>query len=35
MEALALETNVVRWVLTKANVSDKRVSFDELMQTQT
>jgi trigger factor len=35
MEALALETNVVRWVLTKAKVSDKRVSFDELMQTQT
>jgi hypothetical protein len=24
---------VVRWVLTKAKVSDKRVSFDELMQT--
>ena len=35
MEALALEANVVRWVLAKAKVSDKRVSFDELMQTQT
>jgi trigger factor len=33
MEALALEANVVRWVLTKAKVSDKQVSFDELMQT--
>ena len=33
IEALALEGNVVRWVLTKAKVSDKRVSFDELMQT--
>jgi trigger factor len=32
MEALALEGNVVRWVLTKAKVSDKQVSFDELMQ---
>jgi trigger factor len=32
MEALALETNVVKWVLTKAKVSDKPVSFDELMQ---
>ena len=31
MEALALETNVVKWVLTKAKVSDKQVSFDELM----
>jgi trigger factor len=31
MEALALETNVVKWVLTKANVLDKPVSFDELM----
>ena len=31
MEALALETNVVKWVLTKARVSDKQVSFDELM----
>jgi len=31
MEALALETNVVRWVLTKAKVLDKQVTFDELM----
>jgi trigger factor len=31
MEALALETNVVKWVLAKANVLDKPVSFDELM----
>ena len=31
MEALALETNVVRWVLTKAKVLDKPVTFDELM----
>jgi trigger factor len=31
MEALALETNVVKWVLTKAKVLDKQVSFDELM----
>jgi trigger factor len=31
MEALALETNVVKWVLTKANVLDKPVTFDELM----
>ncbi|HZO03270.1 MAG TPA: trigger factor [Burkholderiales bacterium] len=31
MEALALETNVVKWVLTKAKVGDKQVSFDELM----
>ena len=33
MESLALESNVVKWVLTKARVSDKRVSFDELMKT--
>jgi trigger factor len=33
MEALALEANVVKWVLTKAKVSEKQVSFDELMQT--
>lgn len=32
MEALALETNVVNWVLTKAKVGDKPVPFDELMQ---
>ena len=31
MEALALETNVVKWVLTKAKVLDKPVAFDELM----
>ncbi|HKU46988.1 MAG TPA: trigger factor [Burkholderiales bacterium] len=31
MEALALETNVVKWVLAKAKVLDKQVSFDELM----
>ena len=31
MEALALETNVVKWVLAKAKVLDKPVSFDELM----
>jgi trigger factor len=31
MEALALETNVVKWVLTKATVSDKPVAFDDLM----
>ena len=31
MEALALETNVVKWVLSKAQVQDKQVPFDELM----
>jgi trigger factor len=31
IEALALETNVVKWVLTKARVQDKPVTFDELM----
>jgi trigger factor len=31
MEALALETNVVKWVLTKVKVLDKQVTFDELM----
>jgi trigger factor len=31
MEALALETNVVKWVLSKAKVTDKQVAFDELM----
>lgn len=31
MEALALEGNVVKWVLTKAKVLDKPVAFDELM----
>jgi trigger factor len=32
MEALALETNVVKWVLSKASVVDKEMPFDELMQ---
>jgi len=31
MEGAALEANVVKWVLTKANVLDKQVTFDELM----
>jgi len=31
MESLALENNVVNWVLSRARVSDKPVSFDELM----
>jgi trigger factor len=31
MEGLALETNVVKWVLAKATVLDKPVTFDELM----
>jgi trigger factor len=31
MEALALESNVVKWVLTKTKVLDKPVTFDELM----
>jgi trigger factor len=31
MESLALESNVVSWVLSKAKVEDKAVSFDELM----
>jgi trigger factor len=31
MEGLALESNVVEWVLAKANVSDKPMAFDELM----
>ena len=31
MEGLALEGNVVNWVLSKAKVADKAVSFDELM----
>jgi trigger factor len=30
-EALAMENNVVDWVLTNANVTDKNVAFDELM----
>ena len=31
MESLALEQNVVNWVLSKARVEDKKVAFDELM----
>jgi trigger factor len=31
MEGLALESNVVGWVLAKAKVVDKPVAFDELM----
>jgi trigger factor len=31
MESLALESNVVQWVLSKAKVEDKPVAFDELM----
>ena len=31
MEGLALEGNVVRWVLSRARVADKAVAFDELM----
>jgi len=31
MEAMALETNVVKWVLSKAKVTEKDMAFDELM----
>jgi trigger factor len=31
MESLALENNVVEWVLGKAQVEDQPVAFDELM----
>jgi trigger factor len=31
MESAALEANVVKWVLSKAQVSDKQTPFDELM----
>lgn len=31
MEGVALEANVVKWVLAKATVADKPVAFDELM----
>ena len=31
MESLALESNVVQWVLSKAKAEDKPVAFDELM----
>ena len=35
MEGLALETNVVKWVLGRATVVDKPVAFDELMGSNT
>jgi trigger factor len=35
MEGVALEANVVKWVLSKAKVSDKELSFDELMSSNT
>ena len=31
MEGVALEANVVKWVLSKAKVEDKPIAFDELM----
>ncbi|HEY7241369.1 MAG TPA: trigger factor [Burkholderiales bacterium] len=31
MEAMALEANVVKWVLSKAQVTEKDMAFDELM----
>jgi trigger factor len=31
MEAMALEANVVKWVLSKAKVTEKQMPFDELM----
>ncbi len=31
MEAMALEANVVKWVLSKAKVQEKEIGFDELM----
>jgi trigger factor len=31
MEGIALEANVVKWVVSKANVADKEIPFDELM----
>ena len=31
MEAMALEANVVKWVLSKAKVQEKDIGFDELM----
>ncbi|MBV8032239.1 MAG: trigger factor [Betaproteobacteria bacterium] len=34
MESLALESNVVKWVLSKAKVVDKPTPFDELMETK-
>ena len=35
MEGVALEANVVKWVLSKARVDDKEISFDELMGSNT
>ena len=35
MEGLALENNVVNWVLSKAKVADKAMPFDELMGSDT
>ena len=32
MEGIALEANVVKWVLSKAKVVDKPTAFDELMK---
>jgi trigger factor len=32
MESAALESNVVKWVLSKAKVVDKDIPFDELMK---
>ncbi|MEA3195295.1 MAG: trigger factor [Betaproteobacteria bacterium] len=34
MEGVALEANVVKWVLSKAKVVDKPIAFDELMGNQ-
>ncbi len=31
MEAMALEANVVKWILSKAKVVEKEIAFDELM----
>ena len=31
MEAMALEANVVKWVLSKAKVQERDMAFDELM----
>jgi trigger factor len=31
MEAMALEANVVKWILSKAKVTEKEMAFDELM----
>jgi trigger factor len=32
MEGVALEANVVKWVLSKANVVDKDTKFEDLME---